>query len=174
MQALADAAGADIKIAPWGYRLYAEKVRKEARSVFAHRGQYGSRKKSVEMTRLWLASTRSGSQIYKIDRDNELVSELLNKANNLKPEIESLFRLLEETVPVQKIWLDMAEHSERSNEPMGGLTEKQIMELVDTTIKSLSGQGRKPSVITIEFVCNMEAFVNYSDVIRAKYLGVES
>lgn len=152
---------------------YAEKVRKEARSVFAHRGQYGSRKKTVEMSRLWLAGMRSGSQIYKIDRDNELVKELLNKACDLKPEIEALFRLLEETVPVQKIWLDMAEHSERSNEPMGGLTEKQIMDLVDTTIKSLSGQGRKPSVTTIDFVCNMEAFINYADVIRAKYLGVD-
>jgi hypothetical protein len=150
---------------------YAEKVRKEARSVFAHRGQYGSRKKSVEMSRLWLAGTRSGSQIYKIDRDNDLIKELLNKAGDLKPEIEMLFRLLEETVPVQKIWLDMAEHSERSNEPMGGLTEKQIMDLVGTTIKSLSGQGRKPSVTTIEFVCNMEAFISYADVIRAKYLG---
>jgi hypothetical protein len=150
---------------------YAENVRKDARSVFAHRGQYGSRKKSTEMSRLWMGSTRSGSQIYKIDRDNELVKEILNKAGNIKPEIETLFRLLEETVPVQKIWLDMAEHSERSNEPMGGLTEKQIMELVDKTIKSLSGQGRKPSVTTIEFVCNMEAFINYVDVIRAKYSG---
>lgn len=148
---------------------YAEKIRKEARSVFSHRGHYGNRQQVNEMSRLWLSSTRSGSQIYKVDRDNELIKSLLNRANELKPEIEGIFRLLEETVPVQKIWLDMAEHSERSNEPMGGLTEKQIMDLVNTTIKSLAGQGRKPSVTVIEFVCNMEAFINYADIIRAKY-----
>ena len=153
---------------------YAEKVRKEARSVFSHRGKYGNRSQVKEMSRLWLSSMRGGSQIYKIDRGNDLVKSLLDRADNLKPEIESLFRLLEETVPVQKIWLDMAEHSERSNEPMGGLTEKQIMGLADTTINSLSGTGRKPSITTIDFVCNMEAFINHSDVIRAKYLGVES
>lgn len=70
---------------------YADKVRKEARSVFSHRGQYGNRKKSNEMSRLWLSSTRGGSQIYRIDRDNELVKELLNRDKNLKPEIEALF-----------------------------------------------------------------------------------
>ncbi|MFK5915639.1 MAG: ATP-binding protein [Woeseiaceae bacterium] len=153
---------------------YAEKVRKEARSVFSHRGQYGNRKKSNEISKLWTSSMRSGSQIYRIDRDNKLISELLNRAGSLKSEIEVIFRLLEETVPVQKIWLDMAEHSERSNEPMGGLTEKQVMDLVDTTVKSLTGKGRKPSVITIEFICNMEAYINYADVIRAKYLGVDN
>ncbi|MDX2426333.1 MAG: ATP-binding protein [Cycloclasticus sp.] len=153
---------------------YAEKVRKEARNIFSHRGQYGSKQKLTEMSRLWVSGIRSGSQIYRINRDNKLVSDLLNRAGNLKTEIEVFFRLLEETVPVQKIWLDMAEHSERSNEPMGGLTEKQIMGLVDTTIKSLSGDGREPSGTTIEYVCNMEAYINYADVIRAKYLGVEN
>jgi len=153
---------------------YAEKVRKEARSAFSHRGKYGSREKSEHMTRLWMTGARSGSQIYRIDRSNDLVSGLLKRAGDLKPEIEALFRLLEETVPVQQIWLDMAEYSERSNEPMGGLTEKQIMNLVETTIKSLSGEGRKPSITTIEFVCNMEAFVNYADIIQAKYSGVEN
>ncbi len=153
---------------------YAENVRKEARSVFSHRGQYGSRQKSKEMSRLWLSSKRSGSQIYKIDRENALVIKILQRLGELKPEVEALFRLLEETVPVQKIWLDMAEHSERSNEPMGGLTEKQVMRLVETTIKSLAGHGKKPSITTIDIVCSMEAYIKFSDIIRAKYLGVES
>lgn len=152
---------------------YAEKVRKVARGVFVHRGRYGKRKKTVEMSKLWLAGTRGGSQIYKIDRNHELVKNLLGKNADLKPEYEALLRLLEETVPVQKIWLDIAEHSERSNEPMGGLSENQIMSLVDTTINSLSGKGRSPTETTIEFVCNMEAFINYENIIRAKYLGGE-
>jgi hypothetical protein len=153
---------------------YAEKIRKEARSVFSHRGQYGKRQKSEEMTRLWTSSLRSGSQVYRIDRKNLLVSKLLNQANSLRPDIETIFRLLEETVPVQKIWLDMAEHSERSNEPMGGLTEKQVVDLVDTTIKILSGHGRRPTVTIVEHLCNMEAFINYADIIKAKYLGVDN
>lgn len=151
---------------------YATLVRQEARQAFSHRGQYGSRPKKADMDRLWKSSTRSGSQIYRIDRQNEFVKQILRNSGELKPELESLFRLLEETVPVQQIWLDMAEHSERSNEPMGGLTEKQVMDLVETTIEILVGHGRKPTPMTIEFICNMEAFIKYADVISAKYSWV--
>jgi hypothetical protein len=157
-------------VAPW-LEKYAKKLREEARAAFSHRGSYGNRPATAEMSRLWKSTTRSGSQIYKIDRQNGLVKQLLSR-DDLKPELETLLCLLEETVPVQQIWLDMAEHSERSNEPMGGLTEKQVMELAATTIISLAGHGRKPTYETIDYVCRMEAFINYADIIKAKYLGV--
>jgi len=153
---------------------YADEVRKVARSVFSHRGQYGDRRRTEDISRLWMTATRDGSQIYRIDRNHILIRQLLKHSDALKSEIEATLRLLEETVPVQQIWLDMAEHSERSNEPMGGLSENQVMALVDTTVSSLSGQGRKPCITTIEYVCNMEAFIQFSDIIRAKYLGVDS
>jgi len=153
---------------------YAAEVRKVARSVFSHRGQYGNRQSTKDISRLWVTASRSGSQIYRIDRNNALISQLLEHSKVLKPNVEAVLRLLEETVPVQQIWLDMAEHSERSNEPLGGLTESEVMNLVDTTIVSLSGQGRKPSTTTIEFICNMEAFINFADIIRAKYLGADN
>lgn len=153
---------------------YASHVRKEAREVFSHRGKHGNRGSRTELTKLWKPATRSGSQVYKIDRQSELVKSILAQAGRLKPEIESLLRLLEETVPVQQIWLDMAEHSERSNEPMGGLTEKQVMDLVETTLVTLVGPGRKPDEISIDYVCSMEGFVGVADVIRAKYQGAKS
>ncbi|MDC0082500.1 ATP-binding protein [Emcibacteraceae bacterium] len=150
---------------------YAETVRKEARAAFSHRGRYGNRIESEEVARLWVSGMRGGSQVYRIDRRHLLVSKLLGRMGNVKPELETLFRLLEETVPVQQIWLDIAEHSERSNEPMGGLTENEVMKLVDITIKTLCGAGRKPSKTSIDFICNMEAFSNFVDTIRAKYQG---
>jgi hypothetical protein len=153
---------------------YASLVRKDAREVFSHRGQFGSRPRNSEIVRLWKTGSRGGSQIYKIDRQNTLVKSILNQAGDLKEDIDSLLRILEETVPVQQIWLDMAEHSELSNEPMGGLSEKQVMDLVDTTLKSLVGPGRSPSENSIEYICSIEGFAAYEDVIRAKYLGVDS
>jgi hypothetical protein len=152
---------------------YAEIVRKEARNIFSHRGQYGNRPQRTEITRLWKPGIRSGGSVYLIDRQNELIRGLLQQAGNLKADIEMIFRLLEETVPVQQIWLDMAEHSDRTNEPMGGMDEQQVMDLVATTIKSLSGPGRKPSTTMIEAICNMEAYSSSADKIRAKYLGGE-
>lgn len=153
---------------------YAAEVRKVARNVFSHRGQYGDRPSVKDIGRLWMTASRSGSQIYRIDRNNILIRQLLEHSKVFKPHVETVLRLLEETVPVQQIWLDMAEHSERANEPLGGLSENEIMTLVDSTIVSLSGLGRRPSITTVEFVCNMEAFINFADIIRAKYLGVDS
>lgn len=158
-------------VAPW-LETYAKRLREEARAAFSHRGSYGNRPATTEMSRLWKSTTRSGSQVYKIDRQNDLVKQLLIRTGSLKPELETLLRLLEETVPVQQIWLDMAEHSERSNEPMGGLTEKEVMDLAATTILSLAGSGRKPTNETVDYVCSMEAFISYADIIKAKYLGV--
>ncbi len=151
---------------------YAGHVRKEAREVFSHRGQYGQRTRTMEIIRLWKTGNRSGSQIYKIDRQSELVKTIMQQAGKLKPDIETLLRMLEETVPVQQIWLDIAEHSERSNEPMGGLTEKQVMGLVDNTLLALVGSGRKITESNIDYICKMECFVSYADIIRAKYQGV--
>lgn len=153
---------------------YASHVRKEAREVFSHRGKYGRQAKKEEITRLWKTGMRSGAQVYKIDRQSDLVKRILEHSGKLRPEIESMLRVLEETVPVQQIWLDMAEHSERSNEPMGGLTEKQVLELVETTLVTLVGSGRSPTEENIDYVCNMEGFAAFADIIRAKYLGVNS
>ena len=55
---------------------YADTVRKEARNIFSHRGQYGNRQQTQTLNKLWVSSTRSGSQIYRIDRNNKLVSEI--------------------------------------------------------------------------------------------------
>lgn len=156
------------RVADW-LEQYANQVRKIARQAFSHRGRYGSRPKKSEITRLWKSSTRRGNQIYRIDRKNELIKDLFKQAGPLKLEIEAIFRLLEETVPVQQIWLDMSEHPDKSNEPMGGMSENQILEMVESVIKTLSGSGRKPSHTTIEYVCNMEAFIHFADIIRAKY-----
>ncbi|MDN7135984.1 ATP-binding protein [Pseudidiomarina terrestris] len=152
---------------------YAVHVRKEAREVFSHRGQYGQRTRSSEITRLWKTGTRSGSQIYKIDRQNDLVKNILQHAGALKLNIEVLLRMLEETVPVQQIWLDIAEYSERSNEPMGGLAEKQVLDLAETTLSTLVGSSRKATDSDIEYICKMEGFTAYADIIRAKYQGVK-
>jgi len=150
---------------------YAKNVRIEAREAFSHRGQYGNRPAKAEISRLWTSSTRSGGQIYRIDRKNPLIKGLLKKSGSMKQELENLFKLLEETVPVQQIWLDMAEHPERTNDPMGGLNDEQVMKIIDLTMRTLAGAGRTPTAEMVDYMCRMEAFAAYESLIRAKYAG---
>ncbi|MFC1680350.1 ATP-binding protein [Pseudomonadota bacterium] len=150
---------------------YAKNVRNEAREAFSHRGRYGNRPKNTEISRLWTSATRSGGQLYRIDRNNPLIKNLLKKSGSMKQELENLFKLLEETVPVQQIWLDMAEHPERTNDPMGGLNEENTMKIVDMTMQTLAGVDRAPTAETVDYVCRMEAFTAHESLIRAKYPG---
>lgn len=85
-------------------------VRKKSREIFANRGQYGPRSRPVvNLERPWISRLRSGHRTYLINREHPLVSEVIKRSEPLQVEIESLLRFLEETVPVQQIWLDTAE-----------------------------------------------------------------
>lgn len=89
----------------------AEKIRTDAKKVFSHRGQYGSRPSNpnVLIQRPWDSKERNGHITYSINRSHPLIAAVLKKLGPLASEIDVLFRLIEETVPVQRIWLDAAE-----------------------------------------------------------------
>lgn len=109
------------------YRLMklAEDVRSRARSVFVHRGEYGPRGKGrpLELERPWVSSTRNGHLTYSISRKHPLIEGVLFKLGSLKPEVNAMLRFLEETVPVQKIWLDAAEKNHSNAIPYEGVDE---------------------------------------------------
>lgn len=100
----------------------AESVRERARSVFAHRGRYGTRMPAVQnFTRPWESAKRGGSTVYRINRSHPAVKAVLELVGDRSPEVNSLLRVLEETVPVQQIWLDMAEQVREPAPPFYGV-----------------------------------------------------
>jgi len=100
----------------------AESVRARARSVFAHRGRYGTRIPAVEdFVRPWETVTRDGHTAYRINRQHPAVKSVFEHLGESSPELDSLLRVLEETVPVQQIWLDMAEQTRDPAPPFDGV-----------------------------------------------------
>ncbi|MBE3039487.1 MAG: ATP-binding protein [Chloroflexi bacterium] len=100
----------------------ADNIRTRARSVFVHRGRYGTRMPPVnEFERPWEATTRNGQRVYRINRSHPAIKAVLQAAGKTAPEIESLLRVLEETVPVQQIWLDVAEQTKACGQPYAGV-----------------------------------------------------
>lgn len=106
----------------------AESVRSDAKRVFAHRGEYGPRgtTKQVELERPWKRTIRNGHTTYKIDRKHVLVSSILRRMGKQKPELEALLRIIEETVPVQQIWLDTADNESEHSIPYDGVNEDVV------------------------------------------------
>ena len=90
----------------------AEDVRRSAREVFVHRGQHGPRTRlsSVEVDRIWKVNPETARRRYTINRNHELVNLLRTRLTPTDRELlDSLFDLIERTVPVDRVWLDVSE-----------------------------------------------------------------
>jgi histidine kinase/DNA gyrase B/HSP90-like ATPase len=89
----------------------AEDVRTKAREVFVHRGRYGSRANTSEVARIWQINDGNGKRRYAIRRDHDLVALLRDRIKPADRELlEGLLDLIERTVPVDRVWLDVTEH----------------------------------------------------------------
>ncbi|MCG3769574.1 MAG: DNA mismatch repair protein MutL [Nitrosomonadaceae bacterium] len=141
-------------------------IRAEARRVFAHRGQYGPRPQGAgELERPWAPRLRSGRHTYSINRKHPLVQGVILRCQTEQAYIESLLRLLEETVPVQQIWLDTAEQVQDQAIPYDGVDYanlradmRQVYELlVESKINPVTARQR---------IQSMEPFNRYPDLIR--------
>ncbi|HNY31363.1 MAG TPA: ATP-binding protein [Fibrobacteria bacterium] len=98
----------------------AEQARRQARSVFAYRGSPTGRTSNQPIAPLWVAAhTKTGTK-YRISLEHPLIQQMLEDAGAMSPRLRSILRILEETVPVQRIWLDTAESREA---PQSGLQE---------------------------------------------------
>ena len=87
-------------------------VRTQARQVFAHRGSYGQRLPTPDLQRAWKVVQRKEYMAYLVDRSHPLVKQVLDHAGPFEDAVNAMLRLLEETVPVQRIWIDTVEKGE--------------------------------------------------------------
>lgn len=125
----------------------AEKIRNDAKKVFTHRGQYGPRPSgpTLVIEKPWESKERQGHIIYKINRMHPLVKSVCKKLGPLTADLEPLLRLVEETVPVQRIWLDTAESELDHAIPYEGIDENVILDDMRRTYEFLRQTFKDPS-----------------------------
>lgn len=107
----------------------AEAVRKDARQVFAHRGEYGPRAAGLGLVveRPWASTVRGGRMVYTINRKHPVVAATLKRLGVLGEHVEPMLRLVEETVPVERIWLDTADGVHERAVPYEGYDEETVL-----------------------------------------------
>lgn len=98
----------------------AEQARRRARSVFAYRGSPSGRTSTQPIAPIWVAEHTETGTKYRISQEHPLIQQMFEEAGALFPRLKSVLRIIEETVPVQRIWLDTAESREA---PRSGLHE---------------------------------------------------
>ncbi|MDR1554287.1 MAG: ATP-binding protein [Prevotellaceae bacterium] len=143
---------------------YASTVRKKAEEVFRHRGKLYKIRNGQEFHLLWQPKKQGTKILFEVNRNHLLVKELVEMAKT-KPEraIESLFRLIEETIPTKSIFIkesegEIAEPFENNNE-----------DLVKTWIKQIynaqKASGKSVDQIKL-LLANMEPFNNFPHLIE--------
>jgi anti-sigma regulatory factor (Ser/Thr protein kinase) len=143
----------------------AAKIRLQARSVFAHRGQYGPRAPAPqELERPWNSGVRNGKRVYVINRQHPMVQMILSASNN-KGEIDALLRLLEETVPVEQIWLDTAEQTNDRSIPYDGVELTLLRNDLRKVFEALKTSGVDEATAR-QRLRSIEPFNRYQELIK--------
>lgn len=128
-------------------------VRKKAREVFVHRGQYMPRTTDKEISRVWAINSENSKSRYGICRDHPLVTLLKTRLTSETWQVlSSLLDLIERTVPVDRVWLDVTERGVPSidgNDILIGAAR--------SIIKSMEAAGVSPEV-AIAKVALMDPF----------------
>ena len=142
-------------------------VRGHAKKVFASRGGVVTPgKRSITPERPWETIDIAEHPAYRIVRKHPLVAQARHQADKAgRADIDALLRLLEETVPVERIWIDTAENDEPHLAPFEASEMDEIMDLAKRTyasLKDLSGCARDDALGRI---AKMEPFARYPEVL---------
>lgn len=144
-----------VSLRPW-LLLLAENTRERARRVFAYRGTPTPAKGNIPIEQAWRVERLKAGIRYRIEETHPSVAAVLESAGPIAPLIKSMLRVIEETVPVQRIWLDTAEHKETPRTGFEGEPNAAVIEvarvLFDDLIerKGLSIEAARKSISRTE------------------------
>ncbi len=145
----------------------AEHVRHQARQVFAHRGSYGSRLPSSDLQRAWRVVQRKDTVAYLVDRSHPLVKQVLEQAGPAKEAVVAMLRLLEETMPVQRVWIDTVEKGEIHKGAFEDTPSADIKAVVDVIYRHLVDTvGLDPGSARSQLL-KTEPFHNHTELIES-------
>ncbi|MEQ1716902.1 MAG: ATP-binding protein, partial [Hyphomicrobium sp.] len=90
-----------------------------------------------DLLRAWTSIERRDAVTYRIDRAHPAVRQVIEKAGALTSDIEAMLRIIEETVPVQKIWLDTVEKGQLQQEPFAAEPPENLAGVLAVLYKDL-------------------------------------
>jgi hypothetical protein len=143
-----------------------DEVRNDARELFVHRGTYGKRAATPIMERPWNTATRCGRTVYKINRNHPVIAELSCQLGPLAPKLIPLLKLLEETVPVERIWLNFAESPNEHSTPFQDSDESEVRESILLAVDYLTRENVSAEALRVALLAT-EPFRQYPEIVEA-------
>ncbi len=149
----------------------AEDAREKARRVFAHRGEQ-PRAESQPILQAWRADRLSDGIRYRIEETHPAVQAVLEQAGTLLPAVKSMLRVIEETVPVQRIWLDTTETRETPRNAFSGAPSEAILEVLGELFQGMLNRGMD-AASAIQKLLQTDPFHKFPDLVASLREGAE-
>ncbi len=115
----------------------AESTREKARKVFAFRGSPTPGPGGAPIEQAWrVEHLRSGIR-YRIHEGHPAVAAVIDACGEKKELVRAMLRVVEETVPVQRIWLDTAENKDTPRTGFEGEPNEAVIEVATVLFDDL-------------------------------------
>ncbi len=144
----------------------AEDIRQRARRVFAHRGRIVQVSGNEPLAEAWQAELGNGGMRYRISNDHPAVKAVLESAGPLLPQIRAMLRVIEETVPVQRIWLDTTEGKEVPRTGFVGEAPAEVVAVLEVMFRNMIEKKGLPPHLAREQLLRTDPFHLYPDLVR--------
>lgn len=142
-------------------------VRAQARQVFAHRGFHGRTAAVTELRHAWHSITSGSAAAYRINRSHPAVQRLVEAASSDPGSVDASLRILEETVPVQRIWLDTMEKGEVKTANFADAPSDEVMAVLLGLYRHLTDRvGLTPDLARRQLL-STEPFQNFPEAVSS-------
>lgn len=155
-----------VSLRPWLTRL-AEDTRDRARKVFAYRGSPTLGLGGGAIEQAWRVEHSKSGARYKIDEKHPAISAVLDGAGQLLPLVKAMLRVVEETVPVQRIWLDTAENKETPRNGFADEPPENIVSVLKIIFDDMVGRKGLSPALAKNALISTEPFNNYPGLVFA-------
>lgn len=155
-----------VSLRPWLTKL-AEHTREQARKVFAFRGSPTQARIGCPIEPAWRVERSNAGARYRIDEKHPAVAAALGAAAEHAPLIRAMLRVVEETVPVQRIWLDTAENKDTPRTGFSGEPTAAVVEVLKALYSDMVGRRAMSDELARKSLLTTEPFQNYPDLIAA-------
>ena len=155
-----------VSLRPWLTKL-AEHTREQARKVFAYRGSPTQPRVGGPIEQAWRVERSNTGARYRVDEKHPAVAAALGAAAEHAPLIRAMLRVVEETVPVQRIWLDTAENKDTPRTGFAGEPTAAVVEVLNALYGDMVGRRAMSVERAKKVLSTTEPFQNYSYLIAA-------
>jgi hypothetical protein len=115
----------------------------------------------------WQVEHFQGGLRYRIDDTHPAIRHVLEEAGPLVPQIRAMLRVIEETVPVQRIWLDTTEGRETPRTGFAGESPAEVRAVLEVMYRNLVCRKGLDAAHARELLLHTEPFHNYPELVAS-------